>query len=658
VETILLIGAPNSGKSTLFNLLSGKHRKVSNYSGVTVDNAIGELLSNDNNSLKISLVDLPGINGLNPKSLDEGVTIRALLGLEKRISKYNQVAVVLDIHRLEASLALALQLRDILGNRVVLIINKVDRAQLFERNRVQEFEQLIGMRVFICSALKDSYLKIDEFLRSNIVSGDFEFNRAVRFTNKSREYLGSLPPDLKLEFYDDDAEAKLLEDIEEYHKKARVMISGFINLERNRASRLTKKMDGVLLHPLWGSLCFFAIFYLIFHSIYVWAVPFMDLIDGGVSAISGIAASSLPDGLLKSLLVDGIFAGVGGVIVFLPQIMILFFLLSLLELSGYIGRAAFLTDRVMGFFGLNGKAFLPYMSGLACAVPAIMSARTIPNRLERIVTIMTIPMMTCSARLPVYILLIGAFVPKKLIWGFFDSQALSFFFLYFLGAFFALVMAKFFRMSFFKGKGSSFFLDLPLYQMPSLKLAFKNSWRQGKIFLRKAGTIILGFSILLWVLSTFPRVTDEMVKGKSSDEVASISLEHSMVGKLGKAMEPALRPIGMNWKMGIGLLVAFGARELFVSALGTIYSLGNVDEQSEGLRQRMIKDVDPVTGRPVFNLAVAWSILIFFVFALQCTSTLAIVHKETGNWLYPTGMFLYMGTLGYLGAFLAFHFLS
>jgi len=439
--------------------------------------------------------------------------------------------------------------------------------------------------------------------------------------------------------------------------KARDVL-GSLSRPNDAKALLTQKIDRFVLNPWLGGIIFAAIFYFIFDAIYTWAGPAMDLSESVIVTVGELIGNYLPEGHFKSLIVDGIFGGVGGVVVFLPQIMALFFLLSLLEQSGYIARAAVVTDRIMGVFGLNGKAFLPYMSGFACAIPGIMATRTIPNPRERYATLMTIPLITCSARLPVYILLIGTFVPATTVFGIFNAQALSFFFLYFLGSFAALIIAKLLRLSYFKGETGNFIIDLPLYQRPSLKTAFKQSWKKGKTFLTKAGTIILGLSILIWILSTFPSPNPELLEGKSPEEQAGISLQQSMLGTMGRTIEPVIKPIGMDWKIGVGMLVAFGARELFVSAIGTIYSLGDVDEESSSLREKLLAETWADTGKPVYTLATAWSILIFFVFSLQCTSTLAILRRETGGWKIPIIMFSYMGLLAYGGAFVAYRLLS
>lgn len=653
MQSILLVGFPNSGKSTIYNLLSGQFRKVSNYAGVTVDSAAAELLSNSEHGQKVRVIDLPGIYNLIPTSINEAVTTSALLRLDPKASDYHLVALVLDLYRFEASLALAIALKEVVGERLVLIINKDDKKQIGPHQR-EMLRTLSGLSVISTSAKHDSPQELDHFLREHLFAepiepkGDFTLGPGsidLSSLQVSKERLTHLDQD------------KIREQVKSLHEQAREMISKVLSVDPKQ-SMLTHKLDRILVHPLWGSIVFFAIFYLIFHSIYTWSAPFMDFIDGQIANLGTYLGSILPSGAINGLVVDGVIAGVGGVVIFLPQIVILFFLLSLLEQSGYIARAAVVTDKVMGHFGLNGKAFLPYISGFACSIPGIMATRTIPDTKERMATLMTIPMITCSARLPVYVLLIGTFVPEQTVLGVFNAQALSFFFLYFLGSFFALVMAKIFRLTYFKGESSNFIIDLPLYQLPHLKLAFKNAYQKGKLFLKKAGTVILGLSILIWFASSYPAPKEEVVAGMSEEALASYTLEHSVLGTMGRTIEPVLRPLGMDWKIGVGLLVAMGARELFVSTMGTIYALGDVDEESVGLRERLKSEINPETGRPVFNLAVAWSILIFFVFALQCTSTLAVLKKETGGWKTPLFMFSYMGVLAYLGSFIVYRLLS
>ncbi len=649
MENVLLVGFPNSGKSTIYNMLTGQLRKVSNYSGVTVDSASAELISNAINDKKVSVVDLPGIYNLIPTSLDEGVTTTSLL---KDLSRYNGIAMVLDLDRFEASLSLLLAVKELLNKKIAVIINKNDHL-LFTKEHASILEKKIGLPVLAISAINDDEKELDNFIRTHLRSGNEEsgIKAKIKIHADSKQYMPEL---MENDHYTESSALEVMKLIKSHQAEARAII-GDIYKHSTVKTKLTEKIDTIVLHKFWGTLIFIAIFYFIFHSIYTWAGPVMDWSEGLVAGLGEWLAPHMAEGFLKSLVIDGIIAGVGGVVVFLPQIMILFFLLSILEQSGYISRAAVLTDKLMSKFGLNGKAFLPYMSGFACSIPAIMAARSIPNQKERVATIMTIPMITCSARLPVYVLLIGTFVTPVTYFGFLNSQALAFFFLYFLGSFAALIIAKIFRLTAFKGESSNFIIDLPHYEKPSLKFAVKQAVRKGVVFLKKAGTIILGLSVLIWILSTFPQPTEEQTANKSEEEVAAMTLEGSYLGQAGKAIEPALRPMGMNWKMGVGVLVAFGARELFVSTLGTVYALGDVDEESASLRDRLKAEIDPVTGEHVFSNAVAWSILIFFVFALQCISTLAILRRELGNWKYPAFMFAYMGLLGYAGAVIAYH---
>lgn len=651
-KKVLLIGFPNSGKSSLFNLLSGKKRKVTNYSGITVDAAEGELLSNEGYDEQISIVDLPGMYNLVPTSIDEGVSLNHLLMFSSK-DPYNLVALVVDIERFESSMSLCLALKELIGDNLILLINKDDKKVITNEQR-KTIEEITGLRSLATSARKSNVREIDRFIRDNI-NDDIVIKGKVNLSRECLDYIPDFKETSNISIIDD--QKIILDELNSYHKKAREIVNLIVRPDLKRV-KVTRQLDKVLVHPLWGSIIFFAIFYLIFNSIYEWAGPLMDGIDGLVGMLGEWVSNKLPDGYLKSLIVDGVIAGVGGVIIFAPQIGILFFLLSLLEQSGYIARAAVLSDRLMSVFGLNGKAFLPYLSGFACSIPGIMAARTIPSRKERIATIMTIPMITCSARLPVYILLIGTFVPEQKIFGIFNAQALSFFFLYFLGSFFALFMALIFRLTYFKGKTSSFFIDLPIYQRPRLRTALSIALQKVSFFCKKAGTIILILSIGIWFASTFPRLSPTDIVNKSPEQVASMQLEYSVMGRVGKTIEPVLEPIGMDWKMGVGLLVAFGARELFVSTMGTIYALGEVDEESSTLRERLKLEKDQETGEPKFNLAVAWSILIFFVFSLQCTSTLAILRRELGNWKQPVFMFTYMGILAWVGSFIAYNLLG
>lgn len=652
MKTFLLIGFPNSGKSTIFNLLSGKSRKVSNYSGVTVDAGVAELKSNNSNDEKIRIIDLPGVYNLLPSSLDEGITVSTILNLNKAINEFHEIVLVLDSSRFEASLALALSIKEIVGNNISLLINKSDL--FYKKNNIdlKKLEKSLELRILLCSALKDDQTtsnEIDVFLREKREFSPIKVKSKILLTEKAASYLMLKDNYSYINITND--EEHILKKIQNFQIEARKIIKE-ATLDLNlKTIQDTYRIDKILLHPLWGGIGFIAIFLLLFQSLYTISAPLMALIESAVKLLGDYVGSVLPSGLFKSLVVDGIFAGVGGVLVFLPQVGILFFLLSIMEQSGYISRAAFITDRIMSYFGLNGKAFLPFLSAFACSVPAIMSTRTIEDKGERMATIMTLPLITCSARLPVYVLLIGTFIPSYQILGLFNSQAVALFFLYFLGSFLALIMAKIFRLSIFKSKSKSFFIEMPIYQKPTLKIAWKQMYSQSKVFLKKAGTTIFALSIFIWFLSSFPRIDANDYKDASKERLASIQLEKSAIGTLGKTIEPVIKPLGYDWKVGVGILIAFGARELFVSGMGTMYSLGDVDENSKSLRERLKQEKNLDTGLPTFNLPVVWSLLVFFAFACQCMSTLAIVRKETQSWKWSAVMFGYMTVLAYVGAF-------
>lgn len=656
MKNILLVGPSNVGKSSLFNKLCGTNRKVANYHGITVDTGMALLSSTENSTEqdKLVMVDLPGIYTLVPTSIDEAVTLQTLLGKNPKVKEFHQILCVVDVERIDASLSLVLALKELFGKKVRVVFNKGDLKNKVAYD-IDKIASDIGLDYIVFSTFDDSEDIIEKFIKQDIGS-PISANGKVEITEKSIEYNPF------------DVDYKSLKEVEIIEEKAAIqkleVFQATIRTLKSKHAVKSKSpndngfLDKLILHPVIGMMIFFSIFYLIFHSIYTWSGPAMDLIDEGVGSFSEVISAYLPDGYLQSFIVDGVIAGVGGVVIFLPQIMVLFFLLSILEQSGYISRASIMVDKVMHMFGLNGKAFLPFLSGYACAIPAVMATRRIADKKERMATLMTIPLLTCSARLPVYVLLIGTFIPNKTVFGVFNSQALSFFFLYFLGGFTALIIAKLFRLTIYKGKSTSFIIELPSYQRPSLRVATKDSLLRGKIFLKKAGTIILTLSMAIWFLSTFPKPSEEITAGKSESEIAALTLENSAIGKFGKLIEPVIKPLGFDWKMGVGITVAMGARELFVSTLGTIYALGDVDEESSSLRERLLNEKNPETGEPVFNLAVAWSLLIFFAFAMQCIATIGIVKREADGWKDVWFMFAYMTLLAYGGSFLTFNLLN
>jgi ferrous iron transport protein B len=417
----------------------------------------------------------------------------------------------------------------------------------------------------------------------------------------------------------------------------------------------TDRIDRVLLHPVWGGVIFVTVMLFVFQSIFTWAAPAMDGIDSLFSELGRVSRTVMPPGLITDLWTDGILAGVGSVVIFLPQIIILFTLIHFLEDVGYMARAAFLVDRVMGWFGLQGRSFIVLLSCYACAVPGIMAARTIPNPRDRLATILVAPFMTCSARLPVYTLLIAAFVPSASIALGIGVQGLVMFGLYMLGALTAIVSAALLKATVVRGHVSTFYMELPPYRFPSPRLLASQVARSAKAFLRRAGSIVFVASLIVWALLNFPKA--DLIEGASEAAQAQANLEASFGAQIGKAIEPAIAPLGYDWKIGAGLVASFAAREIIVATLAQIYAVGDV-EDFEGLRSALISDIDPRTGEPVFNLPVALSLLVFFVFALQCTSTIAVMARETGGWKWPMFALSYMLALAWGGAFVTYRISS
>jgi ferrous iron transport protein B len=607
-----LVGSPNSGKTTLFNALTGLRAKVGNYPGVTVERREGPALLAGRDAV---LIDLPGTYSLAPISPDEAVVTRVIAGQVPGVAPPDALVLTADACTLDRSLLLVAQaLR--LGKPACLVLTMVD--ELRARGGELDAARLAdALGIPVLPVVGHRGVGLDQ-VRALIGHPERWSRPAI------------LPPEDAL------ARAGWVESV-----LARVLH------RRPGRNRVTDAIDAVVLHPLAGTLLFAAVMVLFFQLIFAWAQPAMDAIDAAVGRFGAALHGALPAGVLADLLADGVIAGVGSVVVFLPQILLLFGLLYLLEDVGYMARAAFVVDRAMGRIGLEGRAFVSLLSSYACAVPGIMATRTIPSPRNRLVTILVAPLMTCSARLPVYALLIGTFVPAVSVWGPIGLQGLVLLGLYLGGALAAFAVAAVLKRTLLRGEDLPFYLELPPYRVPPLRLWLSQVWGSARAFLRRAGTIILAVSIGLWFLLTFPRV--EPPPGAGAAVAARHALEHSAAGRLGHAVEPLIAPLGFDWKIGVGLVASLAAREVIVATLAQIYAVSESDEG--GLRDAVQRDRDPRTGALVFTPPTVAALLVFFVFALQCMSTLAVMRRETNSWRWPLFAFAYLLALAYAASF-------
>jgi ferrous iron transport protein B len=598
---IAIIGPPNSGKSTLFNRLTGLRQKVANFPGVTVEQHSGKVkLDHGRQAL---LIDLPGLYSLAARSEDEQITHDVLKGLKPGIPRPDAVLLILDSTNLGRHLLLAAPILA-LGLPTLVALNMADDLKRRGgRVDVDALSHELGAPVALISASHGD--GVDDVLR-------FLNGAAAR-----KQPLIELP---------------VLNDIPQCRRWAARVGDG-AGYHAPAPPEWTRKLDAVFLHPVAGPLVFLLVVVAVFQTIFTAAVPLMDGVKDAI-AWSGAAVSGLlPDSVLRSLLVEGVWGGVGSVVVFLPQILILFLFIGVLEDSGYLSRAALIADRTMARVGLQGKSFIPLLSAYACAVPAIMSTRTIENKRDRIATILIAPFMTCSARLPVYTLIIAAFIPDRPIVGrLLGARAAAMIGLYVLGFAAAVMTARLLKSSVLKSAPAPFILEMPPYRWPTWRGLALRLIDRARVFLRRAGTVILGVAIALWILAHLP-----LQDGQPP------AIENSIIGRVGHAVEPAIRPLGFNWKIGIGLITSVAAREVIVGTLGTIYGM-EPDAKSQNLQQAIRRDLTP--GGAV-------ALLIFFAFAMQCMSTVAVVRRETGGWKWPAIQFAYMTAVAYMGAFVA-----
>jgi len=611
-RTFALLGSPNAGKTTLFNALTGLRARVGNYPGVTVERREGPL---DLEGAPAVLIDLPGTYGLTPISADEAVVSDVLAGRVEGVARPDALVLVADACSLPRTLPfLGEALR--LGLPACVVLTMLDElAARGGRVDLARLEAALGVPVV--GVVGHRGRGIDR-LRELLAHPDAWSRPPI------------LPPEDRRECY---AWAD--------------SIAGAVIETRPKRHRLTERIDSVVLHPVWGSLLFGLVMLTFFQMIFRFAGPAMDAIDAGVAALAALARTELPAGWIADLVADGLIAGVGSVVIFLPQITILFSLLYLLEDLGYMARAAFVIDRVMGRIGLEGRSFVALLSSYACAVPGIMATRTIPSPRDRLVTILVAPLMTCSARLPVYTLLISAFVPDRAIAGPIRSQGLVLLALYLGGASAALAVAAVIKRTLVPGDGLPFTMELPTYRRPTFSLWLSQVLSSVRAFLRRAGTIILLATVTLWLLLNFPRV--ETPPGLDAKQASSYALEHSAAGRLGHLLEPAIAPLGFDWKIGVGLVASLAAREIFVATLAQIYATGG--DEGASLRDALRADRDPESGALVFTPATVGALLVFFVFALQCTSTIAIMRRETNSWRWPAFAFAYLLALAWTASF-------
>lgn len=695
---IALIGNPNVGKTSVFNQLTGLNQQVGNYPGITVERKAGTCKLPDGS--KGLVLDLPGTYSLNASSMDENVVIELLMN--KNDKDYPDVAVVVtEVENLKRNLLLFTQIKD-LEIPTILVINMADRMEKKGiALDIPYLEQHLNTRIALVSSRKNQGI---DHLKDLIVSyNGLSTQPCLNASSIDPDYFNSLrkifPSQLLYKLWlvitqdtnfgiidikelQGTSFTKTKPELKRLQQKETIKRYQFINdtlkvgqtIDADKANDLRAKLDRVLTHRVFGYVIFMAILMLIFQSIFSWSSVPMDLIDEGFAWLSAYTAEHMAPGKLTDLIVQGIIPGIGGVVIFIPQIAFLFLFISILEESGYMSRVVFLMDKIMKRFGLNGKSVVPLISGTACAIPAIMSARNIENWRERLITILVTPFTTCSARLPVYTILISLIIPDRYVLGIFNLQGLTLMALYLLG-FGGALLAAWILNKVLKLKHKSFFVaEMPNYKMPLFKNVGITVIEKTKAFVMGAGKIILALSVIIWFLGSHGpgdafKNAEEIVKadaqqrGISPEEwdemTASYQLEHSYIGIAGKAIEPVIRPLGYDWKIGVAIVSSFAAREVFVGTLATIYNIGGNDAEDETtIRQRMAAEIDPQTGEKVFNFASGISLLLFYAFAMQCISTLAIVKKETNSWMWPTIQLVGMSGFAYAVALLAYQLLK
>lgn len=706
VIKVALTGNPNSGKSTLFNALTGLHQKTGNFPGVTVEKKVGTIRVFNHEKKKtqsVEITDLPGIYSLYPKSLDEVEAFKVLCD-PANADHPDLIVVVADASNLRRSLFLCTQIID-LRMPTVLALNMMDIAQkagivvdvaiLKELLGIEIFElnsregngvdhlkkQLVNTTAFyptkdfldFIKYAPDLLPEVQKQVTCNSPYSAFQVVKHIELIPyfQQRPDLYGRIKGLVVQHAPSIKDIILQETLERYNKiDAIVLAAQGAAKQWEIVKTLSDKIDRVLTHKVWGFVIFAVVMLVVFQSIFAWSTYPMDWIDKGFANLAEWLTTHMAPGVFTNLLTGGILPGLSGVFMFIPQIALLFGFIAILEDSGYMARVSFIMDRLMRKFGLNGRSVIPLISGMACAVPAIMSTRTISNTRERLVTIFITPLMSCSARLPVYALMIALVIPNTYIAGFISLQALTFFAMYMLGIVAAILTALVLKYIVRAKERSVFIMEMPIYRLPKGKTVAMAMFEKVKVFIRDAGGIILAIAIILWVLSTngpgasFGQI-DSKYNTLSQDTTTikadqweamrqSEKLTESYAGIMGRKIEPAIKPLGFDWKIGLALVTSFAAREVFVGTMATIYSVGNTGTQAT-IRQRMENDIDPATGRGRYTVALGLSIMVFYVFALQCMSTLAVVYRETKHWYIPVAQLIYMGALAYFGSLLVYN---
>jgi ferrous iron transport protein B len=633
---VALVGNPNTGKSTLFTALAGIPTRIGNYPGVTVEEKVGRFRHRDHT---IELIDLPGAYSLVPKSPDEEVAVSVLHGQMKGVAKPDVVVVVADATNLVRNLYLASQVIEV-GLPTIIALTLTDLAD--RKGLTIDVEQLATrLGCPVVPVVAPARIGIDQLGDAILAAASAAAPPRPDLASHLAAVDASYPPPAR------DAIAR--------YAWIDALADGVIT-QRPPQPTLSERIDRVLTHRLWGTLIFAATMLAIFSSIFWLAAPLMDLISGGIDAVAGWVEGALPAGAIRSLIVDGVLAGVGGVVVFLPQIALLFLFVAVLEGCGYLARAAYLMDRLLVGVGLSGKSFIPLLSSFACAIPGIMAARTIENRRDRLLTILVAPLMSCSARLPVYLLLTAAFVPNVAVgFGWLRLPAVVLAAMYAVGVVVAAIVALVLSRTIFRGPPQPFVMELPGWRWPQASVVLERVREAAVSFLKNAGTLIVAVSIVVWALGTYPKTPPPDGPNVTEAEIRGEALRQSYLGRAGHVIEPLVRPLGWDWRIGCAAIASFPAREVVLGTLGVIYNLGDVDPGEEEGATELIRLLKAATwdgtDRKVFTLPVALSIMVFFALCAQCASTLVIIGKETGSWVWPTVTFAYMTALAWLGAF-------